>query len=108
MATTASVFSKANPTPFVMAFLASHVVTAIVLPSLNFTLWTGFDISVLSCPCIEFIITDIRTSHPSMVNATTFHTDFLSALTSCFCAKSTSFSDVLQTAISGTPTKIGI
>ena len=100
--------TKTNPTPFVVAFLAGNVVASIVFPSFDFTLWTRFDVSVLPCPCIKLIIANICTPDPAMINATTFHTDFLPAFTSCFRAKSASFSDILQTAISGTPAKIRI
>ena len=108
MATTASVFAEANPTPFVAAFLAGNVVAAVVLPSLDFALRTRFNVSILPCPGIELIISDISTSYPAMISCTTFHADFLAAFASCFCAKSASFSHILQTTISGTPTKIRI
>jgi hypothetical protein len=43
-----------------------------------------------------------------MIYAATFHADFLSTFANCFCAESASFSDILKTAITGTPTKIRI
>ena len=98
----------ANPTPFVKAIFASNGIAALFLPSFCFALWTRFEFSVLYYPCIEIIITEISTFHLSMISCTTFHADFLATFASCFCAKSASFSDILQTAILGTPTKIRI
>jgi hypothetical protein len=67
MSTWNVVFTEANPTPFIMAFLAGNVIAAIVLPSINFALWAWFNISVFFYPCIELIIVDICTSHPAMI-----------------------------------------
>ena len=101
-------FAKASPTPFVAAFFASNVIASLFLPSLGFAIWTRFEDSVFRYPCIEMFISEISTSRPSMKSCTTFHANFLAAFASCFCALSSSFSDILQTAVFGTPTKIRI
>ena len=108
MSSWTSIFTEANPTPFVMAFLAGYVIAAIILPSLNSALWTWFDISVFFYPCIELIIADICTSNPAVICCTTFHANFLPTFANCFCPKQTLFSNILHAAIFGTPTKIWI
>ena len=108
MTTRDSIVAEANPTPFKMTFLASNVIAAIVLPGFNSALWTWFDVFVFFYPCIKLIIADISTSYHTMICCTTFHADFLATFTSCFCPEQTLFSDILQTAVSGTPPKIRI
>ena len=106
--TATMIFAKTDPTPFVAAFFTSYVITAIILPCLNFAIWTRFYISIFSCPGIKFIITYICTPDSSMCNTSTFHAYFLTTLTFRCLTKNSLFSYILSASVSWTPSKVWI